>query len=377
MGEADTMESNDIRERLMCFFQAAMFLALYAVMGCMIILNVTRGSSGSQLYVQKQLVSMVLCLVVSFVLFMLPLESLKKLFLPGTIVAYIMLWGLFVFGRRINGSRGWYRFGTYSLQPAEIVKPLFIIALALVCEKVRGRSAGVRLAWLLLFAGAVQLPIALQPDWGTVLVYSVTFAAVIWCEGLPRKHLLVLAVLALGAGGLAVGMFRHVRLRFTGFFESLFTSGAPSGYHAQRLQECLVKGGWTGSMFQRQDALNALPYRYSDSLFAGATELLGAMGVIPIVLLCMAWCVYCFQLAAQQKRTVPRCVYMGSGAMVSVQAFIHLAVNLGLMPNTGIPLPLFSYGGSSMLATFVIVTMVQRLKLEKEESNRSRLSTKT
>ena len=370
------MESNDTRERLRSFFQAALFLALYAVMGCMIILNVTRGSSGSQFYVQKQLISMLLCLVVSFILFMLPLESLKKLFVPGAIVAYMMLWGLFVFGRRINGSRGWYRFGSYSLQPAEIAKPLFIIALALVCERVRKKPPCVRLAWLLLFAGAIQLPIAMQPDWGTVLVYSVTFAAVIWCEGLPRKYLLVLLWLALTAGWLAMEMFRHVRLRFAGFFESLFTSGAPSGYHAQRLQECLVKGGWTGSMFQRQDALNALPYRYSDSLFAGATELLGAMGVIPIVLLCMAWCVYCFHLAAQEDGTVHRCVYMGAGVMVSIQAFIHLAVNLGLMPNTGIPLPLFSYGGSSMLATFLIFMMVKRLKLEKGETNHSIVSTK-
>ena len=359
------MDLGDTKERLRGFLQIAMMLALYAVMGCMIILNVTRGSVGSAFFVQKQLLSMILCLVVSFLLFMLPMETLKRLYLPCVVAVYCMLWGLFVFGHRINGSRGWYRFGAYSLQPAEIAKPLFIIALAMMCAKVSRYSHGIRLVWLLGFAAAVMLPIALQPDWGTVLVYSLTFAAVIWCNGLPRKHLLMLFGLALAAGGVAIGTFRHVRLRFTGFFESLFSTGAPSGYHAQRLQECLIKGGWTGSMFQRQDALNALPYRYSDSLFAGATELLGAFGVIPIVLLCMAWCEFCCHLASHEQDTVRRGIFLGSGVMLSVQAFIHLAVNLGLMPNTGIPLPLFSYGGSSLLATFVIFTMVERLKLEK------------
>ena len=353
-------------ERFKGFLGVSALLLAYSLTGCLMLFNVTRGSTNNVFFVQKQLVSMALCLIAAFMIFMLSTERLKLFFVYGGIIVYLLLWGLFVFGQRINGAIGWYRFGAYSFQPSEIFKPAFIVGLAWVCGKTSAfNSPGKRLLWQLLFVLAVVLPIALQPDWGTVLVYSVTFAVVIWCEGLPRRYLAIIAVLGISAATVAILNFRHVRLRFTSFLEALFSPLGPTEYHAQRLQECLVKGGWTGSMFQTQDALNALPYRYSDSLFAGATELLGAAGVIPIVLLCLAWCFHCSCLASKHESTFGRCIFLGAGVMLTTQAFIHLGVNLGLMPNTGIPLPLFSYGGSSLLATFVIFSMVQRLQMEK------------
>lgn len=345
-------------------------LLFFSLSSCCVIAAMLKGSNLETFLLGKQLVALAFSLVVSTILFTLDFQILKRLLLPVAIITYLAFWGLFLFGTKINGARGWYRLGICSVQPSEIAKPAFILVLAYLCNRLSKNANDKRnFAILVALMASVAIPLVLQPDFGSFAVYALTFAIVVWCAGFPKWHFAILGLSSCAVVAAALYRFAHVRSRIFTYANSLFSTDLPVGYHAQRLHECFAKGSWTGAFQDGTVAMNQLPYRQSDSIFACFAEYTGIAGTIPLILLYLLWCHYTFELARKTQNTLYRLIYVGAGAMLTGQAFIHIAVNLNLIPNTGITLPLLSTGGSSLLATFIIATVVQRILHEDQQEN--------
>jgi cell division protein FtsW (lipid II flippase) len=275
---------------------------------------------------------------------------------------YLLTWLVIPFGIRINGMRGWFAWRGILLQPAEIAKPFFILGLACLIEKTahyEPQDWKRRLLPALLYLLAWLIPLGLEPDFGAILVYTLAFLAVYWCFGGTLRHLCIPALAGIPILLLLVKFNPYLGDRLSGFLhpEAHLES---SGWHIQQFQRTLASGGLVGRSWGQGVWSQAyLPLAYSDSMFAALGETVGFIGLLPIIVLLLAWVGYgCWRMRQLDERFSQAAVF-GIVCLLASQAFIHLSVNLGLMPVTGLTLPLFSYGGSSLLSTLSAIGIVE------------------
>lgn len=291
-------------------------------------------------------------------------EGFYRAALPWAVVAtHAALWLVLVYGIRINGMRGWFAWNGLFMQPSELAKPVFVLSLVAVMERTRAWRG----EWLRGYAPALgvlllwTVPVALQPDFGGVLIYAVTFALTYWCLGGRLAHLALSGLGALPVAVLYVSRHPYLIRRLLGFLHQDALAQS-DGWHLLQFQRSLAAGGWFGRAWgQDLWSRTYLPLGYNDSIFASTAEAVGFIGLLPLILLVVAWvCYACFR-AVSAGSVFSRGAIIGLAVMLAAQAFIHFSVNLGLMPTTGITLPLISYGGSSLLATMLAVGMVEGL----------------
>lgn len=258
------------------------------------------------------------------------------------------------FGIRINGMLGWYEFHSVMIQPSELVKGVYLLLL------VRLLSAPERTEWLRVvtalpvMAGFVGT-ILLQPDWGTALVFAAGGLGALYFCRIRWRYLWGLAGLAaLSMGGV---ILRHPYMlrRILSFFDSSFDP-AGAGWHQRQFAIAIARGEWFGVKGEMAVwSAGFLPLSHNDSIFAGMSEMLGAFGAGLLVFLLAAWFWQFFRLGSFCSDPVRRSYIDAAAAMILFQALLHIYVNLGLLPPTGITLPLVSYGGSSMLGTMLML----------------------
>ncbi|MBN2449456.1 MAG: FtsW/RodA/SpoVE family cell cycle protein [Lentisphaeria bacterium] len=275
----------------------------------------------------------------------------------------VLLWGV-----RINGMRGWFAWRGCFLQPSELAKPVFLLGLAWLLERTEGR----RESWLrgsaplALYLAVWALPIVLQPDFGTLLVYVFTFFALAWAFGQPLRHVCALGAAAAVTAFVAVARHPYISRRFQAFVDPA-ACPRDAGWHLIQFRRTLASGGAFGRSWESGLwAPNYLPYGYSDSVFASTAEKVGFFGILPLILLIFGLMAYGHAHACRTRSRFRAAVVFGVCCMIAAQALIHLSVNLGLMPPTGITLPLVSYGGSSLLASLVAFGLAEAMIAEEE-----------
>ena len=336
----------------------AIFLALW---GCLAIYNATFHLEHPLAFVLRQIIWLVLGLVGLALLSRTGATTVRRALPWVTAAAYAALWLVLHFGVRVNGMQGWFAWGNVFMQPAELAKPVYILSLAWVLERTQAwrhefwRGFAPALACLI----AWLLPLACEPDFGTALVYALTFAALYWTLGGRVRDLLLLAVGALPLIAAVLWWKPYVWHRFAGFF---FPDryAASFGWHVTQFQNTIANGGLTGQSWGKGVwSQTFLPLGYSDSVFATLAESIGFLGVLPLLLLLLAWVWHGCRAARRFPDVFRAATVLGMVTLLAVQSLIHLSVNLGLMPPTGITLPFISYGGSSLLSAFLMLGLAE------------------
>ncbi|MFW5893721.1 MAG: FtsW/RodA/SpoVE family cell cycle protein [Verrucomicrobiota bacterium] len=340
---------------------------MLGLLGLLAVFNASYHLPSGHRYVVRQGIWLALGTVVLVLSAGIPARVYRRiapwLILPG----YAALAGVLVWGIRIRRMQGWYSFPGFLVQPSEIVKPLFVISLALLAVVTAARRESFVKGYL-LWLGVLcvwLIPLVLQPDFGMVLVYAAAFLAMSAVAGVPGRHLAVAVASALPLVLLAWRNVPYLRVRVFGFL-SPQEFAETSGWHLLQFRRTLASGGlfgrgWGDCVWARTH----LPLGHTDSMFATVGEALGFVGVFPLVVLLLAWCSYVCRRARDLDDSFAALVAVGLMSMVAGQALIHLSVNLGLMPITGLTLPLFSYGGSSMIATMLCVGASESLLQQK------------
>ena len=281
-------------------------------------------------------------------------------------IAFVLL-----IGTAVRGSNRWIDLPLFQFQPSELAKVLLCVSLAaFVYDRVR-RPFGLRATLTLLGLGLVPAGLVfLQPDLGTGIVLVAIAVTILFVAGIPWQHFAAIgaaaALLAGGAylGGSAVGI--HVlegyqQDRLTSF---LHPSDDPSDESYQVNQAIIAVG--SGEQSGRGDnatqtELLFLPERHTDFIFAVIGERFGFLGSAFVVFLyaLLFWrAIRVMRIATSYYGVM---IAGGIVAMLAFQAIINVGMNLGLMPVTGITLPLISYGGSSVLGTFLALGVLQAI----------------
>jgi rod shape determining protein RodA len=269
-------------------------------------------------------------------------------------------------GVTVNGSRSWIPLvGGFTVQPAEIAKVGLCLALAalLAAQAERGLAPGTR--EVLLAALLVALPtglVLLQPDLGSAAVIVAMGLVVVAVAGVQRRWL-VLATVA-GVALVVVALTTPVlsdyqRDRLTAFADP---SADPqgSGYQTRMVRLAIGSGGMWGQGFMEGERTQAgaVPYQLNDFVFSVAGEELGFVGATGLIVLLGFVVVRMLVVASRAPDQFGRLVGVGVATWLAVQVVQNVGMNLGLLPVTGLPLPFVSYGGSSMLVSWVAVGLV-------------------
>jgi len=281
-------------------------------------------------------------------------------------------------GQVINGSQSWLSVGGLSLQPSEFAKLAVIAAIAvLVAEKSEGSKAGDRLrdidvAQALAIAAVPAVLILRQPDLGTLMVLAATTFGVVALAGAPRRWLVGLLVLAVGGVVLAVKLqvLAGYQLdRFAAFTNpALDPQGA--GYNTTQARIAIGNGGLFGQgLFDgSQTQSGFVPAQHTDFVFTVAGEELGLVGAGAIIVLFGLLLLRALRIAAHAHDMFGRLAAGGIACWFGFQAFQNIGMCLGIMPVTGVPLPLVSYGGTSMFAALMAVGLLQNIHLRTDHT---------
>lgn len=246
----------------------------------------------------------------------------------------------------IKGSKRWLSFGSFGLQPSEFLKPGFIITAAwMLAEGARNSSfPGAVIAMGLYFVCAILL--VAQPDFGQAALLTAIWMIMFFIAGL--SWLWIAALSAVGFGAIAAGYFfsPHLAKRIDGFVNP----AATETYQIDKAQQAVQNGGLFGRAGEGFAYKNQLPDAHTDFIFAVGAEEFGFFFGLLILALFAVLVIRLYFKASGLKSLFSQCAVCGLAAMVGLQSFINIGVNLRALPAKGMTLPFISYGGSSLLA---------------------------
>jgi rod shape determining protein RodA len=291
---------------------------------------------------------------------------------------------VFVFGFAARGSRRAFELPLFSFQPSELGKVLLVLALAgFVIDGARSGSPRQRTVRYLCLGLAPAALVFLQPDLGTALVFGAITLAVMYVGGVRWTHFAVIgaALVALTTAVLVVAPAIGTPI-LKGYQEQRLTSfthpsadPANAGYQQNQAKIAIGSGEMTGRGNRAtQTRLDFVPERHTDFIFAVIGERYGFVGAALVLSLYALLIWRALRTVTLSKNSYGTLVAGGIAAMLLFQVFVNVGMNLGIMPITGIPLPLMSYGGSSVLATLLAVGILESIHMQARLSQRSRFA---
>ena len=291
---------------------------------------------------------------------LVPLVYLATL---GVLVAVLVV------GIEVKGARAWFQVAGNQFQPSELGKVVLILTLAAWLGRTEEPS-GQRVPGAVALAGLPVVLIVLQPDLGTVLVYGAIAVGMVLVAGVKGRHLLILGLLLLTGlvGVLRSEVLEDYQVRRLMVFVDEETDTAAS-YNLEQAQVAIGNGGLTGrGLFQgTQNNSELVPEQQTDFIFTVVAEETGFVGsalVLGIVglLLLRVW-----RIGRLADDRFGMLVSAGVYTMLLFQVFQSVGMSTGIMPITGIPFPLVSYGGSSVVTTFISLGLVQSVHMRRHE----------
>ena len=353
-----------------------------AAIGSVLVYSATRGvvddfTEPNTAFLERQVLFVTMGAVVAVVVAFVAPRHIRRLYPLGFVAMMAALWLVLQVGVEVSGTRGWFSFGTFRVQPSEPGKLVVIVGLALLLSPRQG-EAGLRRVGLALALAAAPIGLLLQqPDLGTMLVYLVIVVATVVVSGIRLRWIALLAIVAAaGTVGVlrsdALAEYQEARLRVYLFAPSEASDDAATyAFNVEQAQIAIGNGGLRGQgLFQgTQTRSDLVPAQQTDFIFTVAGEELGLRGALLLLGLYAVLLFRIWRTAQIASTQFERLICTGIFVMFLFQMFQSVGMTMGMMPVTGIPLPLVSYGGSSMLtsmASLGLVAGVYRRRLDIE-----------
>jgi rod shape determining protein RodA len=296
----------------------------------------------------------------------------------GVMLALIFV--VLAIGTAAKGSQRWIPLPFFNLQPSELGKVLLIVALsAFMVERIRRLSEVDTTCRILLLAIVPAMLVVIQPDLGSALVYMAIAVAVLYIAGTKWTHFVVLSALATGAvavvlvGAPAAGVqvLKPYQVdRLTAFVHPT-DDPRKQGYQLKQSIVGIGSGQKTGRGAEgaTQTKLNFIPEHHTDFIFSVVGEEFGFAGAALILALYALLIWRALRILTMAKNLYGALIAGGITAMLMFQVFVNVGMTIGIMPITGVPLPLMSYGGSSVLVTFMAIGLLQSVHAQARMSS--------
>jgi len=329
---------------------------LLALIGGVVIFSITHQNHGWTILIQQS-IYLAIGIGLAFGFGRLDYRLLKGLAPVIYVIGIILLIIVVLVGPKIQGSSRWLSLGFFNFQPSELFKIILVIGIAALFSSIE------ELRWPQLVAGATisLIPIGLvilQPDLGTSLIYLAVFLIMVLVSKVDRFYLVGMGLLALIATPL-MWIFLLVDYQKQRIISFLYPQADPFGAGYNVLQSIIAigSGGFLGKSLGHgpQSQLNFLPHQQTDFIFASISEELGFWGATLVLIIFLAFLIRITLIFKSASDDFGRYLAVGFLTIFILQLFVNIGMNLGIMPVTGIPLPFISYGGSSLITSFIMV----------------------
>jgi len=344
------------------FFHLAVFALV--LFGLAAIYSVTLSQQGGTfLALKKQFIAA----IIGFVLFLIIARSNYRLLRGYAPLLYfigvISLVAVLLFGQNIRGTTGWFEFGPINFQPVEFMKLALIVALASYFSRRSRKDIGLK---ELLVSGVITfIPVFLvlmQPDLGSASMLIGIWIVLMFFVGLPKRLAIILGVIAV-----IISIFSwqflfldYQKARISAFIDpSVDPLG--QGYNVHQAIIAVGAGGvfGRGLGFGSQSQLKFLPESQTDFIFAVIAEELGFFGVTLVILAFGLLFARIYHHASNTRDDFTSLLILGIVGLILVQFIVNVGMNLGMLPVTGVGLPLVSYGGSSLVFMLLMLGVVE------------------
>ncbi|MBD2562653.1 MULTISPECIES: FtsW/RodA/SpoVE family cell cycle protein [Nostoc] len=320
-------------------------------------------------YFKRQLLWVLVSLIGFNIIVNLPLQKILRLshwflLLFLTLIFITLIPGL---GKKAFDAARWIAIGPIPIQPSELIKPFLVLQSARLFGQWERISWRVRLAWLGIF-GLVLLGIIAQPNLSTTALCGMTIWLIALAAGLPYKYLGGTAIGGVMLAILSISIKEYQRKRVMSFLNP-WADATGDGY--QLVQSLLAVGSgrtWGSGFGLSQQKLFYLPIQDTDFIFAVFAEEFGFIGSMVLLALLATFATLGLIVALKAKNTVHRLVAIGVTILMVGQSLLHVGVATGSLPTTGLPLPMFSYGGNSMIASLIAAGLLIRVARESSEA---------
>ncbi len=270
----------------------------------------------------------------------------------------------------VRNTRRWVKLGGFTFQPSEFMKPLVALMIARHIQNDSRTDARSLIDFVIPFVimGIPMIAVMLQPDLGTSLIYVLTTLSMLAMMRV-RGGSALSGVALFGAASWLMwrfGMKAYQRGRITSFIDPE-ADASGTGWHALQAQTAIGNGGVTGEGFMKgtQNQFGFLPDQHSDFPFAVFAEEFGFLGCIVLLMLYCFLTIWSIHIASQAKDRFGAALAIGCGAIIFWHAVFNIGMSIGVLPVVGITLPLFSYGGSSVLTMLICLGMLMSISMRR------------
>jgi cell division protein FtsW len=314
---------------------------------------------------KRQLLGVLIGIVGFIAIVTNPLKATLKL---SPWMVLILLLAIFLtlvpgLGKTTYGASRWIAIGPFTLQPSELIKPFLVLQAAYIFANWKQLDSAVRIGWLTIF-GLVLVGILKQPNLSTTALCGMSLWLIAVAAQLPWSQLLVTAIGGLTLATLSIYLNPYQWDRIV-FFLDPWQDYQDKGYQLIQSLLAIASGGLDGSGFGlSQQKLSYLPIRSTDFIFAVYAEEFGFIGSVLLLILILGYGTIALRVAFQSPTSISRLVAMGVMVFIVGQSLINIGVATGSLPTTGLPLPFFSYGTNSMIASLLLAALSIRVARE-------------
>ena len=343
--------------------------AALILFGLMMVLNTTYflglEKTGNPFYFfERQLFNLAVGLLVMIMAAQFSLRGLRAIAFPLMVLAVIMCVAVWMPGLGIvrGGARRWIRLGPILLEPSEVLKLAAVFFLARYLSERQDKLAIPKFL-LPVFAiiGTLALVVLKQPDFGAAVMLTLLLFTMLYAAGAELKHLGAAGAVALMALVFQAGRKAYRMRRLSAFLDPWHTARGSGFQLIQSFIAFGAGGGWGVGLGASRQKMFYLPQAHNDFVFAVIGEEFGVAGAMVVIALFITILVRGMRVARNEGDPFGSLLAVGLTALLSLQAFVNMAVVTGLVPTKGLPLPFLSYGGTSMVVSLGAVGVLMAL----------------
>ena len=314
-------------------------------------------------YIKRQLVWLVASWSLLYMAISTNLKSWLKIAGPSIFISLILLFATHFIGVTINGSTRWLVIGPIQVQPSELIKPFLILQASNLFAKWGRLNTDQKLFWIITF-GSLLILILFQPNLSTAALIGILLWLIALAAGIKFRSLFGIAFLGSALGTASIFFKEYQRIRITSFLDP-WSDPQGSGYQLVQSLLAIGSGGWFGEGYGLStQKLQYLPFRSTDFIFSVFAEEFGFFGSVMLLLFLMLIAFLGLRVALRCHTSQSKLIAIGCSTILVGQSLMNIAVASGVMPTTGLPLPIISYGGSSLLSSLLIGGLLIRCSIE-------------
>jgi cell division protein FtsW len=321
-------------------------------------------------YFKRQILWAIASLIIFNIIVNLPLRKILGVS-HWFLIFFLMLIFLTLvpgLGKKAFDAARWISIGPIPIQPSELIKPFLVLQGATLFGKWEKLRWGIRLSWLGVF-GLVLLGILAQPNLSTTALCGMTIWFIALAAGIPYKYLGGTAFGGVMLAIISISIKEYQRKRIMSFMNP-WADATGDGYQLVQSLLAVGSGQTSGVGFGlSQQKLFYLPIQDTDFIFAIFSEEFGFIGGILLLLMLAIFATLGLIIALKSKNLTSQLVAIGVVVVMVGQSLLHIGVTTGALPTTGLPLPMFSYGGNSMVASLISSALLIRVARESSEAD--------